>query len=222
MRKHKNSKKPVNTGWKRFVDATCLPPIRTDLSVSRTLRFSAAIADAQNTNASFSYQNLLDTQLIATSTTALVNLYDAVKIRRVTAHMFSNSSAGAATVGISAPSGNLGLNGDLRHVSDTSLGLAPAVVHWVPSKRSAQAQWQGNSANVAFQVSYENIAPGIGTTSTVILDVEVTFRNNDFAVPVAAANAGVGLTVGQWYYRGLDGLPAASTGWYPQGTTVIA
>lgn len=203
-------------------DAQVLPPIRTDLTTSRRLRFSTQTTSGTNMSYSFTWQNLLDTQLVAVTATQLYQLYDNVKIKRVTARAFSSGESGVATIGLSMPLGNTALRGDARHVSASAMGAVPAVVKFVPQKGTLQANWQPSNANQAFSISLENISSGTNADTIVLIDVEVMFRNDDYSAPGVAFNAGVGLTPGQWYYRGLDGLPAASTAWAPQGTSLLA
>lgn len=195
-----------------------LPPIRTDLTRRCTMRFTASQNASTTVSQNFTYQNLLDTQLVATSATAVYDLFDAVKIHRVSAYAFTNGVNGPCTVTISGPSGNAGLDGDTRTKSDTGIGQEPAVVHFVPDRRSTMGQWQASSSTVAFRISTTS-PPTAGTQ--VVVDVDCTFRNVESLSP-NGATAGVGLVMGQWYYRGLDGLPAASSAWLPLGIERIA
>ncbi len=183
------------------------------------MRFSAYQNNGTTVSTNFTFQNLLDTQLVATSATAVYELFDAVRIRRIRAWAFQSGGNGAATVTLSCPSGNAGLDGDTRTKSDTAIGFAPASVSLTPDRRSAQGQWQSSNSTVAFRLS--STCPVSVSGMQVIVDIEVQFRNVESLSP-NSATAGVGLVVGQWYFRGLDGLPAASSAWLPQGVERIA
>jgi hypothetical protein len=183
------------------------------------LRFVTYQSNNSAYGQNFSYQNLLDTQLVAVSTTAVYDLYDSVRIRRIRMWGFQAAAGGSCTVTLSCPSGNAGLNGDTRTVSDTGIGFDPAFVSFVPDRRSAQAMWQTSSSTVAFRVGVNT--PLSTNGSQIMIDLDLEFRNVESLSP-NGATAGASLVVGQWYYRGLDGLPFASTGWIPQGVERIA
>lgn len=160
---------------------------------STTLRFtvSSAVLNTGVTN-----ENILDAMLVATSTTAGYQLFDAFKIKAV--ELWSNAMVGTpSTVEVQFVENT----GDVRVVTDTSLGVKPAYVHARPSKLSLASFWNITGGNNLFVFT----AP-----AGSIIDLHCVFRTST-AAPTALANALVGANAGEFYFRGLDGLAIAST-----------
>jgi len=147
------------------------------------------------------YQNLLDTMLIATTTTQLADIFAQVKIRAV--EVWSIAALGTpATCSVQYPSVVAGFVGDARLHTDTSMGVEPAHVRAVPSKGSQASLFQVSSGQTAFVVT---------ATAGSVVDVELTLVQSSEQDAVIAQNVAVGATVGASYWRGLDGATKALT-----------
>jgi hypothetical protein len=176
------------------------PPQLNDYNIthSRTLRFTS-VAAALNT--SISSMNLLDCVLIADTATTGFQLFDVVKIKRVSV-WGQAALATPSTVSVYFESQN---SGDEIIHTDTSLGIQPAYVCAVPSPKSL-ASFYSNSGNGAFV----NITCPAGS----IIDVHCNFRTSNIP-PTPVLSPLVGATPGELYYRGLDALPIATTNFPP-------
>jgi hypothetical protein len=175
------------------------PPQIGNLSVTHgtRLRFVTNVAVANQT---ITFQNLLDTFLVATTALAPYDVFYAVKIRAI--ELWSEPAiGGASTVTVSYQGGAAGLVGDFKVHTDTSMGVQPAHVRAKPSPKSLSSDYQLSSPNGAVVLTCP--------TGTVV-DVELSFIQV-FSVGVAAQNASVGATIGAFYCRGLDGLASATT-----------
>lgn len=199
-----------------------LPVINTNLTTRRRMRFSGTVASILYATA----RTLLDTQLVATDATHLYDLYDFVRVLEIEAWAYG-TSASAIPSPVNATivfPGNVqgALSADARQLTDSSLGMVPAHVKARPPRGSLASTWQVStsvSPPVMFGVQCNRSDLG-ATTWTV--DVVLEFRTVESFAPTPAQNLGVGLTVGQWFYRGFDGLPLATTNALPQGVTNIA
>lgn len=181
------------------------PPQINGLEVRHgvTLRFRATAATTTNVT----FQNLLDTMLVATSATAGTNLFQTVKIRRV--RVWGMPAVGASgSVAVEFSGTTAGLVGDQAIHTDTSMGVQPAHVDARPSRRSLAADYQVSSANVAFTIA---------VLAGSVVDVELSFRSQ-FAPNsnAAAQNALAAATAGIQYLRGLDGLATATSNYVPE------
>ncbi len=173
------------------VDVSHPPPLRYSLEQRRTLRF---VSSAGLANVAVTFRNLLDTILIATTALAPFDLYDLVKVNRVTLWAIAPVGGTSITSMISFQTAT----GDNELHTETTLGQAiPLRISAVPSKRSLASFFTGPVATTAFVIQ----SNAIGT----VVDVDLTFRDLP-GTAMAAANASVGATVGAVYYRGLDGL----------------
>jgi hypothetical protein len=147
------------------------------------------------------YQNLLDLMLTAVSAVSGYDQFFAVKIRSVEA--WATAVVGNATsVSVAFVGSVVGQMGDQKWHTDTSMGIQPAHLRARPSAKAQASQFQTSSANTAFIL---NVPSG------AVVDVELTFQQSATANAVAAQNALVGASVGQPYWRGLDGLASATT-----------
>jgi hypothetical protein len=155
----------------------------------------------------------MDSQIIATSAVAGVQMYDCVRVKKV--EIWAASSGGAVTCSVQFLGKNTGVNGDQKAVTDTALAIGePLHVVAKPSKWSQAAQFQSGSSGAAFLIT---------CPSGACVDLTLEFRNNyDASAVVGLANGIVGATAGDMYYRGFDGLPIASTKFVPQGVIGIA
>jgi hypothetical protein len=146
------------------------------------------------------YQNLLDLILIATGATTVVDLFHAVRIRKV--RVWAVPVIGnAATVEVQFSGQTAGSAGNWKVVTDTSMGIEPAYVSASPGARSLASLFQQSGAAIAFAL----VCP-----SGSVVDVDLSFKN-DPGLSVAAQNPAVGATAGALFYRGLDGLALAAS-----------
>lgn len=176
---------------------------------STKLRFVTNAAVAQ-TNITF--ENLLDLILVGTSVTTANDLFSQVRVRSV--EMWAVPAVGGATtVQCEFRDQTVGLTGDAKIHSDTSMGVQPAHLRARPAPRSGTALFQSSQASSAFTLT---------CPSGTVVDVELTFRGLP-AQNVVAQNASVATITGAWYYRGLDGLAKAATVFVPvvDATSVI-
>jgi len=166
-------------------------------------------------NASFAagitWADLLDTMLVAASAVAGYDQFFSVKIRAV--EVWASPLLGSATtVSVIFDGGTVGLVGDQRLHTDTSMGIEPAHVRAAPAPRSLAADFQLSSTNIAFFLS----AP-----QGAVIDLELTFVQSAAAQAQAAQNALVGATIGAPYWRGLDGLGVATSKFTPVAPAAI-
>ncbi len=188
--------------------------VNPQLSTSNTLRF---ITTTNFTGAvGVTYNNLLDAWFIAGTPTTGYQLFDYIKVRRVTVWGIAGNGAnstfanGAATVSVEFPGLVLGSFGGGKTVTDSTLGNArPACVSLRPDPGSQSAQWQASSNNTAFVVRASDYA-GAALTGAII-DVECSWRNNPDVNPVTIASAIAGAVSGNLYYGGIDGARLAAT-----------
>jgi hypothetical protein len=160
-------------------------------------------------NQNVSFQNLLDTFLVASSATAVWDVFQAVRIRAV--EVWAIPVLGnASTVEVQFLGNVAGQYGKPQVFSDTSMGVQPAHVRAVPNRKSSLALWQQSSADVAFNL----MCP-----SGSVVDLELAFIGR-YGVPLAAANVSVATSAGAFYVRGFDGLAAASTKFTPVADAV--
>jgi len=171
------------------------------------LRFTSTAA----ANLLVTFQNLLDLILIATTTTQVADIFAQVKIRAV--EVWGIAAVGTpSTVAVQYPSVVAGFVGDARLHTDTSMGIEPAHVRAVPSKRSQASLFQVSSANTAFIVT---------CPAGAVVDVELTYVQSSEQDAVIAQNVAVGATVGASYWRGLDGKTTALTAFPTVSTAAI-
>jgi len=189
------------------------PPIINSYGLTKDARLRF-ICTASPFSGEVTYADILDAICMAVTTTNLCDVYTAVKVNGVEAWFLPASDVSPGTITILYDNVDSGSLGDQKVHTDTSMGIQPAHVKAVPAVMSQQAQWQFTSAQPAF-----NLNCPVGT----IIDVSVSLRN-----PVngsqfqAAQSAGVALTVGKIYYRGLDGNALASSGLKPLGALSVA
>jgi hypothetical protein len=194
-----------------------LPQLTDQLSTGITLRFTTT-GTGGSASTTVTFQNLLDAWCIAVSSTAGYQLFDFVKVRRVTVRAVSNpglagnvSFLGAqATVGVEFPSLVAGTQAGGKQASQTEMGTASiACCSLSPGRMTAAGMWQASSGNVAFVVRAvdwnQNVIVG------AIIDVELSYKNSADVNPAACASALTGATTGAIYFRGIDGAAPAAT-----------
>jgi len=173
-----------------------------ELRHSRTIRFRATAA-AQT---AITFQNLLDTILVATTATAGTDLFQAVRIRRVRAWAVPALGT-SASISVEFSGVTAGIVGDQAIHTDTSMGIQPAHVDARPTARSLAADFQLSSSANAFLI----MCPA-GT----VVDVELDYRSQYLFANAACQNALVAATAGVQYLRGLDGLAIATSNFVPE------
>jgi hypothetical protein len=159
---------------------------------------NAAIAQA------ITFQNLLDTFIVASSAVQGYDVFFAVKIRAI--EVWSNAAIGSsATVNILFSGPNSGSVGDQDLHNSVSMGIEPAYLRAVPSGHSLASNFQISAANEAFFIYCPNGS---------VVDCLLSYRGA-YDVQTAAQNALVGAAAGQFYLRGLDGVASAATKFTP-------
>jgi len=158
------------------------------------------------------YQMLLDTILVAMTTTTLADLFHQVRIRKI--EVWSIAAIGTpASCSVQYNNGNItGLFGDAKFHTDTSMGIEPAFVSAKPSPNSLPDLFQVSSGSTAFTLA---------CTAGSVVDVSLTFKQRNGAF-IAASNVGVALTAGTLYFRGLDGIAAATSDLLPPSNLSVA
>ena len=167
------------------------------------LRFKCSTA----TTSSISWANILDTVIMATTSTQAADVFYSVRLHSLEVWL-------PPSVGGVATSVDCGIAFDSPSQGDQKLWIVSAgptggYMKCKPSNRSLDGwTWQDSSSVTAFTF---NNCP-VGAT----FRLNVTFRSRMGAGSAQlAAQAGSGMTVGTLYLRGLDGLAAASTKFYP-------
>lgn len=172
------------------------------------LRFVTVTA----TTSTITWANLLDTIVMATTTTQLADVFYSARLKavRVWTQPLAGNNAYQATLAFDSPS-----QGDQRVFMIVS-GPQGGYCECKPSKASANGKFWEDSSSVGMMTL--NSFP-VGA----VIEVDVTFRSRlGSGSAVIAAQAGSSLTPGTIYLRGLDGLAAASTKFYPQPANYVA
>ncbi len=198
------------------------PPMLTDqLAQQLTLRF---ITTSNFTGSvGVSYTNLLDSWLIATGSTTAFQLFDFIKIRRVTVRAIAgtpqSSAAGSvANVAISFP--GISELGSGRQVEETMLGATtPAVVSLTPGKDTIAGKWQASNNAIAFVIRGKDYSGA--ALKGMVIDVDCVWKNSGEVTPVAITSAVTAATAGQIYFGGIDGARLAATAAYSAFNPII-
>ncbi len=189
-----------------------LPQIDDQLCVGMKLRF----VTTGNFTGVFSVtaSNLLDAWFVAGTATTAYQLFDFVRIKRVTIRAMGMApSAGLApmaTVGVEFFGLSAGQYAGGRQKEDSQLGYdTPAMVTLTPDPQSQAAQFQPSTGNSIFGIRAVDSAAS--PIYNAIIDVDVVYRNSADVNPAAVGVARAGLTAGNLYFGGLDGQPLATT-----------
>jgi hypothetical protein len=204
MRKQANQKKQKSSTAKEVarLERAVRPPAIQDIALTHKRRMRY-IADA-NTLDTITFQDILDTMLVAATATQGYQLFQAVRIVEVEAwHCPVGSSV--STLVVEFDGAIAGFVGNQKIHTDSSMGTRPAHLRVRPGAKTSAALWQPSSASTAFRIE----APA-GT----ILDVVVELRGQ-FNAGVAVQAALVGATAGGVYLRGIDGDLATGSNWTP-------
>jgi len=175
------------------------PPQLPSYGITRDvrMRFQATAAGA----ITVTFQNLLDTVLVALTAILGVDLFESVRVNSV--ELWGIAALGTPTTVILVYNGTvLGAQGDQKTHTDSSMGVQPAHVKARPDPLTQAGQFQPSSANTAFRLDVPTGA---------IIDVSLSLRQPVLGQAVASQNVLVGATTGAVYYRGLDGKTTALT-----------
>jgi len=195
-----------------------LPAVQDQLAVAIRLRFVATAAFTGQFAVSVS--NLLDAWFIAGTATTAYQLFDFVKVKKVTirsmgvAQPFQSGVVSPAppmaTVGVEFVGLNAGTLAGGKQSSDTALGYdKPAFVSIKPDPMSQVAQFQSSSGNTLFYI--RAVDHNANSLAGTVVDVDVVYRNSADVNPAAVGVARAALVPGDLYFGGLDGQPLAST-----------
>jgi len=197
--KGKQRKQGRRQGGKERAVALTHPPALGNFEIvhGTRLRFVTSAAQLEQP---VTYQNLLDLILFTSSATAPYDVFTSVKVRAV--ELWAAPLLGSAvTTTVRFVGETAGSIGNLKTVTDTSMGIEPAHVKARPGANTLASMFQISSGAVAFDLTCP--------TGTVV-DVELSYKNLP-GQAVAAQNVSVGATVGILAYRGLDGLNNATS-----------
>lgn len=193
-----------------------LPEIQDQLCVGAKLRFITT--NAFTGVLSVTPGNLLDAWFIAGTATNCYQLFDFVRVKRVTIRALAvpnisapNQIGSAATVAVEfyGLATNTIVGGKQR--SNTQLGQTmPAYVSVVPDPKSQAAQFQ--ATNLAAMFLIRAVDANANPLAGAVIDVDVVYRNSADVNPAAVTTARAGLQPGTLYYGGLDGATNAATG----------
>jgi len=218
--KKKKSAGPENTSVvQRDMVPERLPVVQDQLAVGMRLRFVATVLFTGTVSVDPS--KLLDSWFIAGTATNAYQLFDFVRVKKVTIRSMGaaqpwvsgsiSPNPPMATVGVEFIGLSAGALAGGKQKEDSSIGYeVPAMVSLKPDPKSQAAQFQPSSGSTIFNIravdSNGQALPG------TIVDVDVVFRNSGDINPAAVTNARAGLTPGDLYFGGLDGNPLATTG----------
>jgi len=119
----------------------------------------------------------------------------------------------ATTVSVQFPGAPVGGAGDQKFHTDTSMGIQPAHVRAVPTKRSGASLFQVSGNTECFKLT---------CPAGAVVDLELTFvQTSQVGTAVPAQNALVAASTGAPYWRGFDGLAIAATKFTPVADAVI-
>jgi len=213
MAKRKSMKKSRRQGSKildtvttqsqvRMASVPYPPPYCGTFVVTKTIRYAVGAGGASNV--AISASDLLDTWLLATSTTALYRIASAVRIHQVQIWVSVTSSAFETNCYLQDNGTGNGLAGPSRTFVASSIGTdRPGHLVWSPSLGdSTQAIWQNNNTVTLFTVTIPQAS---------IVDLTLSYSVQDGEGAVLAQNVGAAATTGAIYFRGFDGQAAAAS-----------
>jgi len=173
------------------------PPFVPTMALSHKFRFTSG---GQSGTFSITRGKLLNLVVLATSTTATVRLFEAVRLKNV--EVWANPSALGSAPVIAAIEW-LGENSPSTVISDTSMGVRPAHVSSAPPP-SASNRWWCISGTSESDVMFSLTVP----TESVI-DVTLELRLVEQEAPTQG-EAPTAATAGQVYGDYLDGMATSS------------
>jgi hypothetical protein len=186
------------------------PPQIPSYGITRDvrLRFTQIAAGATN----ITFQNLLDTVCVGTSTTTAADLFEGVRVNSV--EIWAIAALGTpATVILTFDGTTVGAQGDQKTHTDTSMGVEPAHVKASPDRLTQAGQFQATNTAVAFELT---------CPAGSVIDVSLSFRQPILGEVNATQNNAVAIAAGLIFYRGLDGKAAAATNLPVVGASSVA
>lgn len=187
--------------------------VQDQLATGMVLRFitTATFSGSQT----ITWTNLLDSWFVAGSATTAWQLFDFVKIRKIVLRGMGSADpayplAPMCTIGVEFPGLVGGQFGGGKQKVENGMGYDTcALLQIKPDLMSQSAQYQPSTTNPAFvfRAVDGRKQPLVGA----VLDVHVTFRNSADIAPAAVTTARAGMTGGQVYFGGIDGLLPANT-----------
>lgn len=175
------------------------PPELTNYGVTHSRRLRWYFNTSINQQL-ITFRNICDSILVATSSTALYDLFQSVRVRAI--EIWGPGATAAATNTIVVEFAG----SDNRIHTDSSVGTAmPTHIFARPSPKSQPALWQIATFGNCFNVS---------GPAGAIIDLLVDFRNLPSTALAGSAGSSA-LTTGATYYRGLDGLQSGSSVFTP-------
>jgi hypothetical protein len=183
-----------------------VPPFTPTIKFSHKFRFVNGTASGTHT---ITRGNLLNSVLVATSTTTTVRVFEAVRVKHV--EIWANPTAlGSAPTSLSLEW--LGPYGPSTVVSDTTMGVSPAHIRTTPPASSSDRWWCMSGFNETDDL-FTLILP-----VDCVIDVTLDIRMVEQEAPTQG-DSGTGLTLGQLYGDYLDGVTSGKL--TPVGYTVI-
>jgi len=192
-----------------------LPQLTDQLCVGFTFRFVTTPVNA-TPYVDVTAQNLLDAWFLAATATSGKQLFDFIRIKRITIRATGNNVVGSGaalqagvTVGVEFPglvAGSLG-GGKARQCS--GLGMEPAMVSVVPDRLSQAAQFQPSSNAVVATLRITDYSGA--WCAGALIDVECVLKNTPDISPASIASAPAGMVAGNLYFGGIDGGRLAAT-----------
>jgi hypothetical protein len=188
-----------------------IPPYIATSIVSRTFRFVYGYTGGP-VNYNITPTKLCALQVIGTvANSTVVQLYEAVKVRKI--EMWANSgSSGSMQLSCTFAGTALGIAGSNQTFSDANVGMTyPAHVIAVPSSKSQASQWQNGDVtigtNTLFTLSFANTGT-VGASVAITIDVHVALRMTSNArTSSASGSTGVAtVVVGNFYHLALDNV----------------
>jgi hypothetical protein len=182
------------------------PPQLPSYGITRDVRLRYQSLASQSV--SITFQNLLDSILVAATTILGYDLFDAVRVNSI--EVWAIAAVGTpATVTVVFSGETVGQAGDQKAHTDTSMGIEPAHVKARPDPLTQAGQFQASAANTAFLLE---------VPVNAIIDLSLTLRQPVLGQANACQNALVGAAPGTVYYRGMDGKNVATTTFPVVGT----
>lgn len=192
-----------------------LPQVTDQLSVGFKLRF--VTTNAFTGSLAVTAGNLLDAWYVSGTATTAYQLFDFVRVKKVTVRGMAvpninapDQIASAATVSVEfyGIAANTITGGKQR--SNSQIGQTEAAfVSLKPDPRSQAALFQANNTNAIFVV--RAVDANSNPLTGCYIDIDVVYRNSADVNPAALATARAGMTSGNLYFNGMDGLTDAAT-----------
>jgi len=183
--------------------------VDTQLRQTMTLRFSSTTGG----KLSVRWENLLDCVLFAGTAVQGYDVFDLVKVQKVSLEVMASAENATTSAVLSFPGSNAGGNyGDGAVYEAAGMGTTrPARVSGRPAARSQTNQFHPSVHDIAFVIDAKSSQ--VSGNPQVLVEVVLEYRNTVDLGATAAQNALVSATPGEMYFRGLDGLPLGGTSW---------